>query len=215
MTITWYGQTCFRILAQKGKGESVNLLIDPFEKEDGLSAPRGAADIVLMTHLPAKKVSLKNSFFIEGPGEYNVNGVYIEGIEVSRDTTQSKVDGPQKTTLYSIDAEDMRLCHLGVMEKEELTSQQLEQIGNVDILMLPIGGVATLGAKEAIKIMAQIEPKITIPMYYRLPGLKIKLEGLDVFLKALGVKAVEHAPKLSIKKKDLSTEEAKIIVLKP
>lgn len=215
MTITWYGQTCFRILAQKGKGESVNLLIDPFEKEGGLPAPRGAADIVLMTHLPVKKVSLKDSFFIEGPGEYDVNGVYIEGIEVSQNGTQSKTGGPKKTTLYCIDAEDMRLCHLGMMGKKELTSQQLEQIGNVDILMLPIGGVTTLGAKEAIKIMAQIEPKITIPMYYRLPNLKIKLEGLDIFLKALGVKTAEHAPKLSIKKRDLSAEEAKIIVLKP
>ena len=213
MTITWYGHTCFRIFAQKRKGESVNILIDPFEKESGLQAPRGTADLILMTH-PGRKVSSKDAFLIEGPGEYDVNGVSVEGIEASQGGMLTETGSPAKTTFYSIDVEDIRVCHLGGIGKEELTSQQLERIGNVDILMLPIGGADTLSAKEAVKVMAQIEPKVIIPMKYHLPKLKVKLEGLDIFLKALGIKAIEPVLKLSVRKRDLSAEEAKIVVLK-
>jgi L-ascorbate metabolism protein UlaG (beta-lactamase superfamily) len=81
--------------------------------------------------------------------------------------------------------------------------------------MVPIGGTFIVSAKEALKIMAQIEPKITIPMYYALPKLKVKLDGLDKFLKSLGIKSVNPESKLTIKKKDISTEEAKIVILKP
>ena len=112
-------------------------------------------------------------------------------------------------------AEDLKLCHLGDLGQEELTEEQLEKIGEVDILMIPIGGTYTISAKEALKIMSQIEPRITIPMHYALPKLKIKLDGLDKFLKSLGIKSITPENKLSIKKKDISPEEAKIIVLKP
>ena len=88
-------------------------------------------------------------------------------------------------------------------------------IRDSDILMIPAGGVYTIAAAEAIKVMAQVEPKITIPMHYQIPELKIKLLGIDKFLKGLGIKKLEPLPKLSIKKKDLSSEEAKIIVLQP
>ena len=81
--------------------------------------------------------------------------------------------------------------------------------------MLPIGGVYTISTEEAIKIMSQIEPKITIPMHYQIPKLKIKLDSLDKFLKTMGIKKIEPLPKLSIKKKDFSGEEVKIIVLNP
>ena len=80
--------------------------------------------------------------------------------------------------------------------------------------MIPVGGVYTISAKEAVKIMSQIEPNIVIPMHYQIPKLKIKLEELDRFLKSMGIKKIEPLPKLSIKKKDISLEEAKIIVLK-
>ena len=109
----------------------------------------------------------------------------------------------------------MKICHLGSLDQGELASKELEAIGDVDILMVPIGGKEALDTKEAIKIMSQIEPKIVIPMYYKIPGLKIALDGLDKFLKSLGIKKIESLPKLSIKKKDLPEEEAKIITLKP
>lgn len=208
MTITWYGQTCFRINTLKSRNGSVNILIDPFEKEIGLRPPKTEADILLVTH-DNKRTLSGNFFLINGPGEYDVKGVYIQGI------LGKKEEVSENTTIYTIEAEKMKICHLGKLGQKELFPNQIERIGKVDILMVPIGGKETLKADAAVKIMSQIEPKIIIPMYYRIPKLKVKLEGLDKFLKSLGIKSLEPLPKLSIKKKDISEEEAKIIILEP
>ncbi len=200
MIITWYGQNCFRIISQKAKDSSINILIDLFDKETGLRSPKLESDILLMTQ--NNKAKTANSFLINGPGEYDVKGVYIKGISSSKENT-----------IYVIETEEIKICHLGLLNQEELNPNQLEKINGTDILMIPIGGNQTLDAKMAIKIMSQIEPKIIIPMYYKIPKLKIKLDGLDNFLKVLGIKSLQTLPKLSIKKKDISKEEAKIIVL--
>jgi len=90
----------------------------------------------------------------------------------------------------------------------------LEKIGEVDILMIPVGGVYTIGASQASKIISQIEPRLIIPMHYYIPRLKIKLDPLDKFLKNFGLRSVEPVKKLSVKKKDLSDQEAKVVVMK-
>jgi len=217
MTITWYGQTCFRINTQKSRNGSVNILIDPFEKEIGLRSPKTEADILLVTHDNERTLS-GNFFLINGPGEYDVKGVYIQGIlgkkkDSNPPTTPYiiKKEASEKTTICTIEAEKIKICHLGRLGQKELFPSQIERIGKVDILMVPIGGKETLEAEEAIKIMSQIEPKITIPMYYQFP----KSDNLTKFLKSLGIKSLEPLPKLSIKKKDISEEEAKVIVLRP
>ena len=109
----------------------------------------------------------------------------------------------------------MRLCHLGDLGQKELTPEQLEKIGDIDILMIPVGGNYTIGSEEATKIISQIEPRIVIPMHYDLPKLKVKLEGVEKFLKAMGVKSLEPLPKFSVKKKDLPEEETRVVLLKP
>lgn len=218
MNINWYGQSCFQISSSQGKNNYVSIIIDPFEESIGLKLPRKIkADIVLVTHdhddhNNIKKVS-DSPFVVTGPGEYDVKGASIKGISAYHDDSQGKQRG--KITVYTIEAEGIKLCHLGDLGQKELTPNQLERIGEVDILMIPIGGTFTIDAKEAMKIMSQIEPKVIIPMHYRIGKLKIKLDGLDKFLKSLGVKKIESLLKLSIKKKDISSEEAKIIVLKP
>jgi len=214
MNITWRGQTCFRLNAQKNRNGSVNILIDPFlNKESGLRSPKLEADIFLISdgsENNKKKLSAidKNGFLISGPGEYDIKGVYIKGIQTA---TKEK----EPAIIYTIEDEEIKICHLGKLGQEELSSEQIEKIGEVDILMVPIGGGEALNAKEAIKIMAQIEPKITIPMYYQIPKLKTKLSGLNEFLKELGIKSLQPLAKLSIKKKDISKDEAKIIALEP
>jgi len=199
MTINWYGQTCFKITTQKNKGEAVSILIEPPDKDSGFRGPKLEADILLVSSKD-QKVGSGPYFLISGAGEYDIKGVYIKGI-----AGQNK-----KNTIYTIETEDMKICHLGRLEQKELSSDQLETIGDIDILMIPIGGTYTIDAKEAIKVMAQIEPKIIIPMHFG--G---KLDGLDKFLKVLGIKSLEPLAKLSIKKKDISSEEAKIVVLQP
>lgn len=217
MQIIWKGQSFFQIISSRGKNSIVNLAIDPFDETSGLRVPSLEADILLVSHQHPDHNNLKaikgNPFLISGPGEYEKKEVYIQGIDSWHDNSQGKERG--KNTIYTIEAEDLRLCHLGDLGQKELTPEQLEKIGEVDILMIPVGGNYTIDGKEALKIMSQIEPKITIPMHYLIPKLKIKLAGVEKFLKMLGVKKIEPLPKLAIKKKDLSEEEAKIIVLKP
>jgi len=209
MNITWHGQTCFKIITQKNKEASVEILIDPFEKETGLRPPKLGADILISTQ-NKKIISGRDSFLITGPGEYDIKGVYIRGIPIA-----DKNKKEERATIFTIEVEEMKICHLGISAPKELTSRELEEVGNIDVLMIPTGGLDSLDAKEATKIMSQIEPKITIPMYYKVPGLKMKLDGLDKFLKPLGIKKLEPLTKLSVKKKDLVEKEAKIIVLTP
>ena len=217
MKISWYGQSFFQIITQKGKENKLSLVIDPFSEYIGLRLPKLETDILLITHDHPdhnnKKAVLGQPFLIEGPGEYEIKEVFIQGIPGFHDNVKGKERG--QITIYTIEAEGISLCHLGDLGQAELTSDQLEEIGHIDILMIPIGGKYTISAKEALKIMSQIEPKIIIPMHYSLPKLKVKLEGINEFLKILGIKSIEPLAKLSIKKRDLSEEEVKIIVLKP
>ena len=217
MQIFSHGHACFQIAATPAKNSQVRIVIDPYSEEIGLKLPKIEGDIVLSTHSHYDHNNIKaingNPFVIEGPGEYEVKGVFVQGIPAWHDEKQGTLRG--SNTIYTIDVEELRLCHLGDFGQAELSSEQLEKIGDVDVLMIPVGGVYTIDAKGALKIMSQIEPKITIPMHYGLPKLKVKLEAVDKFLKAVGIKALEPEPKLSIKKKDISEEEAKVIVLKP
>lgn len=217
MQIFWHGQSCFQILANKNKGENLSIVIDPFSKEIGLKLPKLEADILLVSHDHQGHNNVEgvggNYFLIQGPGEYEIKSIFVQGIESFHDNFQGKKMG--KNTIFVIEAEDLRICHLGDFGQEELSEEQMEAIGEVDVLLLPVGGKNTISAKEASRIMNQLEPKITIPMHYWLPGLKTKLDSLDKFLKIFGIKSLEATKKLSIKKKDLSPEEAKIVVLKP
>ncbi|MDP2966958.1 MAG: MBL fold metallo-hydrolase [bacterium] len=217
MTIFWHGQSCFQIISSQGKNNHVNIVIDPYSEDIGLKVPKLEADILLITHGHHDHNNIKavagTPFLINGPGEYEIKEVFIQGISAFHDSSSGKERGVN--TIYTIEAEELRICHLGDLGQKELTPEQIDKIGQVDILMIPTGGVYTISAKEAVKIMSQIEPNIIIPMHYQLPKLKLKLDGLDKFLKTMGIKKLDSLPKLSIKKKDVLPEEAKIIVLNP
>jgi len=123
--------------------------------------------------------------------------------------------------MYIIEVEGISLCHLDSVGKEEIDSI-LDQIGKVDILMVPVGGphkdgnieIHTLNAEQAVNIVGEIEPRIVIPMYYKIPKLEVKLDDVDKFLKAMGAQKTEVLPKLNIKKKDLPNDGTKVILLK-
>lgn len=217
MHIIWHGQSCFEIISSQQKGEQVKIVIDPFSDDIGLKLPKMEADILLVTHSHYDHNNIKGvggeSFLIENPGEYERKDVFVRGIAAFHDEKEGKERG--QNTIYTIEAEEMKLCHMGDFGQQELTPDQLETIGDIDILMVPVGGNFTIDAKGAVRVISQIEPRIIIPMHYSLPKLKVKLNDLDSFLKEMGRKSAEPQPKLLIKKKDLSVEEEKIVVLQP
>lgn len=221
MQIIWHGQSCFEIIITKGKGEYVTVLIDPLDDvKTGLKTPKTDAQIVLKTNHSYTVDDLGKiapaAFVVEGPGEYEVKGVYVRGIDSNFGKSANELAAVKEgSTIYTIEAEEMKLCHLGNLSETELTQGQVEKIGNIDILMFPVGDGAKLGAKEALKIVSQIEPSIAVPMNYAIPKLKLEAGDLQSFLKMAGLGAVEPLPKLTIKKKEIGAEEAKIIVLNP
>jgi len=215
MKIAWYGQSCFKLLVKTKNSDKITIITDPFSKEIGLNPPRGNADIVLISHGHNDHNNIKaiagQPIVIEGVGEYDIKGIFIRGIHSFHDDSQGKERG--FNTIYVIEAEDMKVCHLGDLGQKELFDNQIDDIGDVDILMVPVGGVYTINGNEAVKIINQIEPGIVIPMHYKIPNLKIKLNGLDKFLEEIGERK-ETAEELSVQKKDLTEEEMKVVVMK-
>ena len=217
MKISWYGQSLFHISSRTKKSQ-VSISINPFEKEVGLKTPILKADILLSGDKENHNLkNIKNDYFlIDNPGEYEVKGVFIEGIPTfnfkneKEEESERSFDG---NTIYTIEVDGIKVCHLGNIKQKELKEDQLERIGMVDILMVPVGGEDTLTAKEAIGIIGQIEPGIIIPMQYAVPKLKIKLDKVDDFLKLSKVEDLKPIEKLVIKKSDIDSEQPKIITL--
>jgi L-ascorbate metabolism protein UlaG (beta-lactamase superfamily) len=225
MQLIWKGQACFSITVQRSKQEQIKIAIDPFDPTFvGLKMPSLEADIVLVTHDhedhnnvkiiqgPASSAD-KAPFVITQPGEYEVRDVFIRGISSFHDDVQGKERG--QNTIYVVEIEGMRICHMGDFGQQELSPEQVGQIGNIDILLVPVGGTYTIEGKQAAKVVNQIEPRMVIPMHYSVPGLKIKLADAGDFLSAMGVKGEEVQGKLVIKIRDLPSEETKVTVLKP
>ncbi|MFA6909268.1 MAG: MBL fold metallo-hydrolase [Patescibacteria group bacterium] len=213
MNITWLGQACFKI-----QGKDATIIIDPFDANIGLKVPRLAGDLLLITHDHNDHNNRKgvggDPFIIDGPGEYEVRNVFVYGVPGFHDTKQGSDTGV--VTMYAIEFEGLTVAHLGDIGTPELTPKQLEKLEDVDILMIPIGGVYTVDAKGAAKIISQIEPRIVIPMHYYIPGLKTpkRLETEDAFRREMGSKT-EVIDTLRITKKDIPQEETRVIFLKP
>lgn len=191
------------------------MVIDPYGKELGLTPPRFRADIALVTHGHfdhAHTESLSgNPFVISGPGEFEVKGISVIGIESFHDDEHGKKRGTN--TIYKIIIEDLRLAHMGDFGETTLRDETLEHIGDVDILMIPVGGAYTIDASGAAKIIKQIEPRFVIPMHYKIPGLNVALNSVDQFLKEMGTDNIETRDKFSVKKKDIGENEKTEIIL--
>jgi len=212
MDISYLGHSSFRI-----KAKDASLVTDPFDpKMVGLKYSGVEGDIVTISHHHADhdKLELVKDVkrVVDGPGEYEIMGISIIGLPSFHDEKKGGVRG--LNTIYVIEADNFRLAHLGDLG-HMLAQETIEDMGDIDILMIPVGGEYTIGTKDAADIVREIQPKIVIPMHYQMPGLNkesfAKLAQVEPFLKEVGY-IVERMPKLSIKKEDLG-EEQKIIIL--
>lgn len=206
--LTWLGHACFRL-----RGRDVALLLDPVGRHLGYDISKVRVDIVTISHRhPGHNnvAGLKGDFaVIEGPGEYEIKDVFITGIRTYHDEERGAQRG--HNTIYVINLDDLVFCHLGDLG-HPLSSDHLDHIGNVDVLMVPAGGSA-LGVDKAIEVISQIEPGIVVPMHYATGGSAAQgLEGLDKFSRALGLHDPPTLDKLTVRKSDIP-EQTQVIVL--
>ena len=214
MNIIWYGQSCFKI-----QSKDIVLITDPFDKKIGLRPPFGSADIVTISHDHYDhnnfQVIKNDPFVIDSAGEYEIKKVTIKGIDSCHDNQEGKERG--QNVIYKIEMEGINICHLGDFGQNTLVNGQLEKIGQVDILFIPVGGVFTIDWKLANAIISQIEPRIIIPMHYKISGVKgelLKLDTVNKFCEERGVSSKEAVNKFSIKKKDLPQEGSETVIMK-
>lgn len=190
----------------------VTLLTDPFESETSVRFPRTITpDVLVLSHQNRSKFNLEGAlgepFIVSDPGEYEVKGAFVTGIQ----DPAIDVGVEKRHVLYRFNLEGMTIAFLGQL-KRKLTDREIEELGNIDILLLPVGGGDVMDSKLASEIIAEVEPRMVIPLHYDIPGLKTPLAGVDEFCKALVCKR-QDANKLKISKKDLPTEDLVITVL--
>jgi L-ascorbate metabolism protein UlaG (beta-lactamase superfamily) len=208
MEIAYLGHSSFKII-----GKDLSIVCDPYDAAKvGLTFPRTEADVVTVSHdhFDHNATGAVRGQFIcfDTPGEYEIKNGEITGTASYHDDKNGAERGPN--TIFSYDIDGINICHLGDLGAP-LTSAQLEKIDGVDILMIPVGGKDTIGPKEAVKVIAEIEPKIVIPMHYK-AGKMADLGTLDAFLAEIG-KTPKSTERLKIQRKDLP-EEMEVIVIK-
>ena len=208
MQLFWHGYSSVRIESKNGD-KACTLVTDPFENEAAIRFPRTTEpDVILLSREDRKKFNLEgpggSPFIISEPGEYEVKGVFITGIQ-----DPASNDG---AVIYRIFTEGMSIAFFG-QAKRKPTDDELEKLENVDILLLPIGGGEAISGGDASDIISEIEPRVVVPIYYDLPGLKTKLGSVDTFCKQLGACERENMNRLKIQKKDLPPDSMLVAVL--
>lgn len=208
MQITWYGEGCFKLVEG-----GLTFLIDPLEKESGLSTPRFKADVVLHTTLqvPTKDTPkplggmVDDAHVIAGPGEYEIKGTRISGWPLMKTSDEKKLH-----SIFKITVDDLRVALLGGLPAIN-EPDIINNLGDVDVLIIPGGGEPYMDQNEAAKLIRQIGPSSVIPSFFAVKGLKRKAEDVKTFLKEIGHESEKPNEKISIKKKDL-TDKLQVFV---
>ena len=209
MDVTWLGHGCFRL-----RGRSAAVVTDPYPPSIGLKLSRLDADLVTISHEHENHnytQAVRDAYEIRGPGEYEVAGVSVIGVPTFHDAEKGAKHG--RNTVYLIEIDDVRVCHLGDLG-HKLDDAEAEAISSPDVLLVPVGGNTAINAVQAAEVVRQLEPRFVVPMHYAIPGLKLQLDSLDRFLKEMAVTASEPQPKLSVQKSS-GEYETKVVVLEP
>jgi len=210
MQIKFHGHSCLSIK------NDILVVMDPYDDSTGLTLPSLKADVVTVSHNDPHH---NNSSAIDGepkifnwPGEYETGGSHFKGIASFHNT---KDDVEQKeNTIFIFNLDGIRFCHLGALGTK-LTPEQLDQIGDVDILFIPVGGKGGVDAKKAKEVVEQVEPRIIIPMAYHTEGCKCGFDAVDGFLKEMGSQPGEPIDVYTVKRSDMPDDSSKVVVIQP
>ena len=209
MDISWIGHACFRLRA-----DDLIVVTDPFPASLGLRPETRPATVVTVSnshpnHSEWEQVAGSPRVF-DSPGEYEYSGVSVRGV-----MTPLLPDTPpeHRSVAYSIEMDRVNICHLGDLTSP-LTTRHIAELSPVDVLLLPTGGTCTLELDQAIQVMQDLDPKIVIPMHHRVDGLSLPMQGVDVFLRRLGLDDVQPQPRLSVTTSNLPTDR-RVVVLTP
>ena len=210
MELTWFGLGCFRITERSMS----TVVTDPFTQKSGLGAPKIKGDIVTISHIgngtsrysEENVTGLKQK--LDGPGEYELGGVFIHGIAAPRKTVEEK-----RNIIFVYNFDGLKVAHLGELDKVP-TQTQIDSLGGVDILLLPVGGNDVLNASQASEVVSMIEPAIVIPTMYAEDGLKYEYDPLDKFVREMGITEVSAESSLKISRSSLP-EEPQVVFLEP
>ncbi len=208
MEIFWYGLACFRF-----KSRQLTIVADPYSPDIGLALPPLRARVVTISHHAPGHDYLKAvkgyDHVFDGPGEYEVNGVFITGVATYH---KGKPGQRERNTIFLYEFNDLSIGHLGDLGAM-LDRRQIEAMNSPDVLIVPVGGGDILDAAQAAEIITELEPRIVIPMHYAQPGLKLDLDPVEKFLKEMGVDQVSPQPSLKIRKADLTGDETRVVLL--
>jgi L-ascorbate metabolism protein UlaG (beta-lactamase superfamily) len=211
MEITWYGQTCFR-LSERGLATVVT---DPCSPDVGFTFPKPRADIVTVSYDdPTCRYTsgVRGPFrLLDSPGEYEIGGVFITSIATFADAKRGTVRG--LNNVFTFDFGGLTVCHLGLLGLVP-TQFQVESLGTVDILLVPVGGGGSLNPARASEVISLFEPSIVIPMYYKIKDLSLKLGTLEGFLKEMGLEKTGSQELFKVSRSDMA-EETQVVVLEP
>ncbi|MDF1499207.1 MAG: MBL fold metallo-hydrolase [Anaerolineales bacterium] len=211
MEVTWYGLSCFRII-ERGM---ISVVTDPYEAKVGLPALKLRADVVTVSHdapghnnIKAVKIAER---VIDGPGEYEIGGVFITAIRMKSRSEKKKESLGNMLCVFNYGG--VSVAHLG--DLDAVPSQgQIEDLGAVDVALVPVGGGGALSPSEAAEVISLIEPSIVIPMHYKTGNERVELGDVSGFLKEMGIEKPQPLESLSVTKSSLS-DETQVIVLQP
>jgi L-ascorbate metabolism protein UlaG (beta-lactamase superfamily) len=216
MDITWYGLSCFRI-----REGGVTVICDPYDRSVGLQLPKLRADIVTVSHerpghSSAERIAGEPKV-LRGPGEYEVKNVFITGANTYH--RRHKELPPERNVIFFFEFDDFTVGHLGDLGEVPAQSEIEElNVGEVDILMVPVGGGEILDPTRAVEIIGMFEPKLVVPMHYHQPQLSTSwaqsLEPVEKFLRELGTSAPEPQEMVRLTKSGLP-EETQVALLIP
>jgi L-ascorbate metabolism protein UlaG (beta-lactamase superfamily) len=210
MEINWHGLSCFR-LTERGMA---TVITDPYDHDSvGFTPLKLRGEIVTVSHdAPGHNfvTSVKGRMrVIAGPGEFEIGGVFITGVQTNRKSKSSKNE--LRNTLYVFDYDGITVAHLGDLQRVP-SQTEIETLGGVNVVLVPVGGGKSLNASKAAEIVSLLDPGIVIPMHYHVPESNLKLAPLNRFLKEMGVGKVEPIPSLKITRTSVPSE-ARVVVL--